>query len=67
MKDAQQKETESLRSESRALRFDLGEGLLELGLALCPLYFLSRKKPFPAFGIAAALHGVLFGASGFLI
>lgn len=66
-KDAQEKETESLRSESRALRFDLGEGLLELGLVLCSLYFLSRKKSFPVFGISAALLGVLFGASGFLV
>ena len=65
--DAEDKEAESLRAESRALRFDLGEGLLELGLVLCSLYFLSRKKSFPAFGIAAAILGVVLGASGFLI
>ena len=66
-KDAEQKEAESLRAESRALRFDLGEGLLELGLVLCSLYFLSRKKSFPAFGLIAALLGMVLGASGFLI
>lgn len=65
--DAQRKESESLRSESRALRFGLGEGHLELRPVLCPLYFPSRKKSFPTFGIAAALLGVLFGAGGFLI
>lgn len=66
-KDAEDKETESVRAESRALRFDLGEGLLELGLVLCSLYFLSRKKSFPAFGLVAAFLGALLGASGFLI
>jgi hypothetical protein len=66
-KDAEEKETESLRSESRALRFDLGEGLLELGLVLCSLYFLSRKKSFPVFGLTAAVLGTMLGASGFFI
>ena len=66
-KEAQAREAESARAESRALRFDLGEGLLELGLVLCSLYFLSHKKSFPAFGLAAALLGAMLGASGFLI
>lgn len=66
-KDAEDKEAESLRSESRALRFDLGEGLLELGLVLCSLYFLSRKKSFPVFGLVAAALGTLLGVSGFFI
>ncbi|MGE5624415.1 MAG: DUF4337 domain-containing protein [Bacillota bacterium] len=66
-KDAEAKEAESLGAEERALRFDLGEGLLELGLVLCSLYFLSRKKSFPAVGLAAAVLGVLLGASGFLV
>ena len=66
-KDAEEKEVESMRAESRALRFDLGEGLLELGLVLCSLYFLSRKKSFPIVGLTAALLGAALGASGFLI
>ena len=66
-KDAEEKEAASVRAESRALRFDLGEGLLELGLVLCSLYFLSRKKSFPVFGLAAAVLGVILGGSGFLI
>src|ERR1700685_1212728 len=45
--EAEAKEGESLRAEQRALRFDLGEGLLELGLVLTSLYFLSKKKSFP--------------------
>ncbi len=63
-KDAEAKETESAKSELRALRFDLGEGLLELGLVLCSLYFLSKKKSFPVFGLVSALAGIIFGLSG---
>lgn len=40
---------------------------LEAGLVPCSLYFPSRKKSFLVFGISAALLGVLFGASGFLV
>jgi Domain of unknown function (DUF4337) len=37
MRDAQAKDAESEIEEQRALRFDIGEGLLELGLVLCSL------------------------------
>jgi len=58
---------ETRQAEKRALRFDLGEGFLELGLVLCSLYFLARRAFFPAFGIAAATAGTLIGASGYLV
>jgi tetrahydromethanopterin S-methyltransferase subunit G len=64
---AEAMESESMRAENRALRFDVGEGLLELGLVLCSLYFLSKKKSFPAFGACAALVGALLGISGFFM
>jgi hypothetical protein len=64
---AEDKEHESEQAEREALRFDLGEGLLELGLVLSSLYFLSKRKLFPAIGISAALIGVVVGASGFLV
>jgi hypothetical protein len=66
-KEAKQRENETERAERQALRFDLGEGLLELGLVLCSLYFLSKRKFFPAFGVLAALAGTLVGASGLLL
>lgn len=66
MKEARAREEESLRSEQRALRFDLGEGLLELGLVLTSLYFLAKKKSFPLFGVTAAALGVLAAAQGAL-
>lgn len=66
-KEAEAKETESVRSEQRALRFDLGEGLLELGLVLTSLYFLSKKKYFPAFGLSAAALGLVAAILGALL
>ena len=65
-KQAEARETESLRTEQRALRFDLGEGLLELGLVLTSLYFLSRKKSFPALGMTAAACGLVAAILGAL-
>jgi hypothetical protein len=64
--EAKAKEAESLRAEQRALRFDLGEGLLELGLVLTSLYFLSKKKSFPVFGLTAAAFGLIATAAGAL-
>jgi hypothetical protein len=64
MKDAQAKDTESEIEEQRALRFDIGEGLLELGLVLCSLYFLARKSFFPILGTVSAVAGLAMGISG---
>ena len=52
MKEAQAKDAKCELEERRALRFDIGEGLLELGLVLSSLYFLARKNFFPIFGVA---------------
>ena len=65
--EAQKKEEECALVERQALRFDLGEGFLELGLVLSSLYFLSKKKLFPFLGIAAAVAGVLIAAIGLLL
>jgi Domain of unknown function (DUF4337) len=65
--DAKAKDAESDREEIRALRFDIGEGLLELGLVLCSLYFLARKNFFPIFGVLAASAGTALGIWGFLL
>lgn len=60
-------EEETRREERRALRLDLGEGFLELGLVLSSLYFLSRRRFFPALGLGAALIGTALGTAGFLV
>src|SRR6266513_2103495 len=43
MEEAKEKEAEATRVERRALRFEIGEGLLEIALVLTSLYFISRK------------------------
>jgi hypothetical protein len=53
--------------EHRALRYDLGEGLLEIGLVLTSLYFISRRKLFPTIGAVAAIGGAVIAITGFLM
>jgi len=66
-KDATQKQDGSEHSERRALYFDIGEGLLELGLVLSSLYFLSRKRFFPLLGGIGAVLGAIVAAVGLFV
>jgi hypothetical protein len=52
--------------EGRALRYDLGEGLLEIALVVSSMYFISRKMMFPAIGVIAGVSGIAIAASGLL-
>jgi hypothetical protein len=61
---AMERDAESTHAERRALRFDVGEGFLELGLVMSSLYFLSRKRLFVALGAVGALAGTLLGIIG---
>ncbi len=67
MREAQAKDVEQKIEERRALRFDIGEGLLELGLVLCSLYFMARKPFFPALGIVASIAGTALGIWGWML
>ena len=51
------------RAEHRALRFDLGEGFLELGLVLSSLFFLGRQRVFPLIGGCSAVIGLAVALS----
>ena len=62
--DARAKEAQSATEERRALWLDVGEGLLELGLVLSSLYFLSKRRFFPFLGAVAALAGAAIGSAG---
>jgi hypothetical protein len=63
-----QKSDESAEiDERRGLRFDFGEGLLEIGLVLTSLYFISRRKMFPVMGVTAAVIGAVIAISGLLV
>jgi hypothetical protein len=62
--EAREMEQKSQHAERQALRFDFGEGLLEIGLVLTSLYFISRKKFFPLFGLVAGIAGIVLAATG---
>jgi hypothetical protein len=64
---AETHERESVRYESRALRFDIGEGLLELGLVLCSLFFIARRNIFPVVAAFAGLLGLAIAAAGLFV
>ena len=53
--------------EHRALRYDVGEGLLEIGLVLSSLYFISRTKMFPVLGVIGGVAGAGIAITGFLM
>ena len=67
LEEANAKDKETKKEERRALFFDIGEGLLELGLVLCSLYFLARKVFFPIFGVLASVAGTILGVIGFML
>ncbi|HSZ08930.1 MAG TPA: DUF4337 family protein [Steroidobacteraceae bacterium] len=65
--DARAKDKESELEEHRALYFDVGEGLLELGLVLCSLFFLARKLFFPLLGVLSSIAGTIMGVLGAML
>jgi hypothetical protein len=60
-------ESEVKLVEGQALRYDLGEGFIEIGLVLSSLYFISRKKYFPVIGVISGVAGIVIGATGLLL
>jgi hypothetical protein len=65
--DATQTDEKAELVEKQALRFDFGEGLLEIGMILASLYFISRSKLFPVIGTISALMGVAAAISGYFV
>lgn len=65
------KETEEIREkaehfgkeakhfENKALFYDIAEGLIEIGLVLTSLFFLSKKKIFPVVGLLSSVAGIV--------
>jgi len=66
-KQAEDKDYETHHTEALALRYDIGEGLLELGLVLSSLYFLGRQRFFPIAGGISAIAGILTALSALLL
>jgi len=63
-KEAQGNDAQAEADEDRALRYDIGEGLLEISVVVCSLYFISRKKLFPAVALAAGCGGIAVAIAG---
>jgi hypothetical protein len=66
-KEAKHQEERAETIEMRALYFDFGEGLLEIGLILCSLYFIARRTLFPKVGIVAAAAGTVLAVVGLAV
>lgn len=65
--EATKKEEETRHIEDQALRYDLGEGMLEIGVVMASLYFISRKKLFPMISLIFGVLGIIIGISGALL
>ena len=66
-KKAEERSKESELAEQKALRFDLGEGFLEIGLVLASMYFIARQNIFPVMSALSGLVGTLLSISGFFL
>lgn len=64
---ARKTKLESALSEHQALRYDLGEAMLEVGLVLCSIYFISKRRIFPPMGVAVSLLGAGIALTGLLL
>jgi hypothetical protein len=64
---AKDKEKETSHTEDKALRYDLGEGMLEIGVVMASLYFIARKKLFPVVSLIFGLLGIAVAISGVLL
>ncbi len=62
--EATKNEQETRHTEDQALRYDLGEGMLEIGVVLASLYFISRKKLFPVISVIFGVLGIVIAISG---
>lgn len=65
-KKAEDDEKACERAEKQAFHFDVGEGLVEIGLVLSSLYFIAKKKFFPVIGLISAIAGMAIAIVGAL-
>jgi hypothetical protein len=62
--EANKIELETRHTEDQALRYDIGEGMLEIGVVLASLYFIARRKIFPVVSVAFGVLGTAIAISG---
>ena len=64
---AREMEAEVAHERNRAVRFDLAEVFLEVGLVITSITLLSGRKIFWALGIVLGVVGIVVAATGFLV
>jgi hypothetical protein len=71
LKEEQEKaeglETKVKQAEARAVRFDLGEAMLEIGLVITSVTLLTRRRIYWFIGLAFSLGGVISALSVLLL
>ncbi len=65
--DAQKQDVLAESDEERGLRYDIGEGLLEIGLVLSSMFFISKRIMFPVMGLIAGIAGSAVAITGLMI
>ena len=66
-KKAQERGEESELAERKALRYDVGEGLLEMGLVLASMFFIAKRNIFPIMSMIAGMAGTALAASALFL
>jgi hypothetical protein len=66
-KEAKSLEDERDMAGRKADRFDGGEALLEVGLVICSMTLLTKRKGFWFGGLLIGLLGVVFASTGFFM
>jgi hypothetical protein len=54
-------------AESKALRFDIGEALLQIGVVLCSVTLFTRRKLYFFMGLGLGVAGLIAAASALLV
>jgi len=67
MDEARRADEAAETAERRGLRFDFGEGLLEIALVVTSLYFISHKNMFPVIGVIAGIAGAGLAIAGLFV
>jgi hypothetical protein len=67
LKEATAMESEVKLFEHRANRYDLGETLLEVGLVICSITLLTRRRAYWIAGLAFGMAGVVLTILGALV
>jgi hypothetical protein len=66
-KEARDLEAERDLAARKADRFDGGEAILEIGLVICSITLLTKRKVFWLTGMLLGATGIVLAATGFLL